>query len=97
VFLFHELPTEVREGVIAESFRVLKSGGVLAAVDSIQQHDAPEWSSILTQFPSDFHEPFFRSYTEQPLEGLFSAAGLSAVTSRTGFVSKLVAGEKPQE
>jgi ubiquinone/menaquinone biosynthesis C-methylase UbiE len=90
VFLFHELPEEVRRQVLEESLRVLKPGGVIAAVDSIQRHDAPGWSPMLDQFPVDFHEPFYRNYLDAPLEGLLESAGATDVGSRTGFVSKLV-------
>jgi ubiquinone/menaquinone biosynthesis C-methylase UbiE len=95
VFLFHELPSEVRAQVLEESMRVLKPGGVLAAVDSLQRHDAPEWSVMLEQFPVDFHEPFYRNYLDDRLEEKMSQCGAREIGSRTGFVSKLVWGTKP--
>jgi ubiquinone/menaquinone biosynthesis C-methylase UbiE len=95
VFLFHELPHDIRVQVLEESMRVLKPGGVLAAVDSIQRHDAPEWSPMLDQFPVDFHEPFYRNYLDDPLEDRMRGCGANDVASRTGFVSKLVWGSRP--
>jgi ubiquinone/menaquinone biosynthesis C-methylase UbiE len=92
VFLFHELPLEVRQKVLAEKRRVAKPGGLIAAVDSVQPHDLPQYAAVLEQFPKDFHEPFFRNYLENPLEGLLEQAGVGSVVKQTGFVSKLVHG-----
>jgi SAM-dependent methyltransferase len=95
VFLFHELPSEVRSKVVHESIRVAKPGGILAAVDSLQRSDAPAWGSLLEQFSVDFHEPFYRNYIDEPLEALFSGQGVADVQCRTGFVSKLAWGRRP--
>jgi ubiquinone/menaquinone biosynthesis C-methylase UbiE len=95
VFLFHELPLEVRSQVLREMVRVASPGALLAGVDSLQLHDAPDFGPLLEQFPKDFHEPFFRCYIDSPLEGLFEAAGIRHVQSSTGFVSKLVVGDAP--
>ncbi len=97
VFLFHELPLEVRQAVLRESLRVLKPRGVLAAVDSLQRDDAPELAPVLEQFPKDFHEPFYRNYIDEPLNRLFAAAGARDVGSRRGFVSKLVWGRRAED
>ena len=42
VFLFHELPPEVRRRVAAEMARVLKPGGLLVFIDSLQMGDRPD-------------------------------------------------------
>lgn len=93
VYLFHELPLEVRKAVLAESRRVARPGGWVIGVDSLQEHDIPEFLPILEQFPRDFHEPFYRNYIGEPLERLFEQAGMAAVEHRTGFISKLVLGQ----
>ena len=36
VYLFHELPGDVRRAVAAEMMRVLRPGGLVVLVDSIQ-------------------------------------------------------------
>lgn len=95
VFLFHELPTEVRKKVLAEVLRVLKPGGIFIAVDSIQNGDVPEYAWALEKFPQDYHEPFYRSYTAWPMTEAFSEAGLKDVQSERGFFSKCVWGFKP--
>jgi ubiquinone/menaquinone biosynthesis C-methylase UbiE len=92
VYLFHELPLEVRKKVLSEKVRVTRAGGLIAAVDSLQLHDLPEVASVLEQFPLDFHEPFYRNYIENPLEDLFLESGIHSVERSTGFVSKCVSG-----
>lgn len=86
-FLFHELPLEIRKQVLKEGFRVLKSGGVYGLVDSLQLNDETfQWA--LEQFPQDFHEPFYRNYTQHAMEGLLDEAGFNDVQSQTNFLSK---------
>ncbi len=57
VFLFHELPPAVRRVVAAEIARVLKPGGALVFVDSLQMGDKPGWDGLLEAVPVRFHEP----------------------------------------
>lgn len=63
VYLFHELPSSIREKVLAESRRVLKVGGVLGICDSLQKDDEPKLNRVLENFPIDYHEPFYKGYT----------------------------------
>jgi ubiquinone/menaquinone biosynthesis C-methylase UbiE len=88
VFLFHELPLKARQAVLKESARVLKPGGYFGFVDSLQKGDTLEFNSMLDAFPVSFHEPFYRNYSETPMEPLLREAGLNDVRSGTGFVSK---------
>ena len=90
VFLFHELPLEVRKQVVTESLRVLNNGGILAAVDSIQNHDHPEFNLFLEQFPKEYHEPFYRNYCENPLENLFENDSTEKPRAKHSFFSKVV-------
>lgn len=92
VFLFHELPMDARVQVIRESIRVLKPGGLLGLVDSIQQHDKELFSPYLKNFPVDFHEPFYSNYIAHPMEELLKDAGLGSVETETGFTSKVCSG-----
>jgi ubiquinone/menaquinone biosynthesis C-methylase UbiE len=91
VFLFHELPKEVREKVLAESRRVLKPKGMMAFVDSLQLGDKPYFDKALKDFPVNFHEPFYPNYAQNPMEELISQAGFVAVERGFGFFSKMVA------
>ncbi|MEK6554182.1 MAG: class I SAM-dependent methyltransferase [Bdellovibrionota bacterium] len=88
VFLFHELPSDVRQKVIAEASRLLKPGGYFAAVDSIQLGDRTELDQFLVEFPQQFHEPFYTNYIKTPIEPLLNASGLQLITSDVGFLSR---------
>jgi ubiquinone/menaquinone biosynthesis C-methylase UbiE len=95
-FLFHELPLEIRRKVVAEGLRVLKPGGFLGLVDAIQEGDKSDFNLALRQFPLDFHEPFFKNYLQNPMEGLLEHAGAKKIQVQTGFLSKVVWGEKAE-
>src|SRR5262249_32266513 len=77
IFLYHELPPQVRRQVTAEIARVLKPGGLFVFLDSLQSGDKPGWDGLLESFPRRFHEPYFQSYTSDDLDGIFTAAGLA--------------------
>lgn len=93
-FLLHELPKEVRAKAIAEMARVLKPGGLLVIVDSLQKGDRPDWDGLLDLFPHYFHEPYYAEYTEGTLEGWFTTAGLQPVSTELAFLSKIAAFTK---
>jgi ubiquinone/menaquinone biosynthesis C-methylase UbiE len=94
IFLFHELPSEVRRHVAAEMARVLRPGGLLVFVDSLQMGDRPGWDGLLEAFPVRFHEPYFRHYASDDLDALFSEAGLEAQTQSLAFLSKVMVRRK---
>jgi ubiquinone/menaquinone biosynthesis C-methylase UbiE len=94
VFLFHELPSSVRRQVAKEMTRVTKDGGWVVTVDSIQKGDVPKFNEILKSFPIDFHEPFYKNYTEEPLKELFETQGLKTFDEDRGFLSKMIAVQR---
>jgi ubiquinone/menaquinone biosynthesis C-methylase UbiE len=94
VFLFHELPPEVRQRVTAEMARVLKPGGLLVFIDSLQMGDRPGWDGLLEAFPARFHEPYFRHYTIDNLDSVFNDVGLEAVEQSTAFLAKMMVRRK---
>lgn len=94
-FLFHELPIEIRRQAVSEAFRVLKEGGLLGFVDSVQKEDTRDFEWALDQFPVDFHEPFYENYTMNPMEGLMTYRGFVKIQKEQGFFSKAVVGKKP--
>lgn len=94
VFLFHELPPKVRRQVAGEFARVLKPGGSLLFVDSLQTGDEPDYDGLLSLFPQLFHEPYYNSYLSSDLEGLFARAGLRQTHLVHAFVSKVAAYRK---
>jgi ubiquinone/menaquinone biosynthesis C-methylase UbiE len=93
-FLYHELPPEVRRQVTAEVARILKPGGLFVFLDSLQMGDKPGWDGLLEAFPHRFHEPYYRHYAIDDLDGMFDAAGLEADMSSTPFLSKLMVRSK---
>lgn len=94
VFLFHELPPDVRRQVTSDIARVLKPGGLFVFLDSLQMGDRPQWDGLLEAFPARFHEPYYRHYATEDLEGLFTDCGLIPHMTSTAFLSKLIACRK---
>lgn len=94
IYLFHELPREVRRTVIGEFARVLKPGGTLVFIDSLQWGDRPGWDGLLESFPVRFHEPYFVDYLEDDLDGAMAKAGLSSVATWPAFLSKIMVRRK---
>jgi ubiquinone/menaquinone biosynthesis C-methylase UbiE len=72
IYLFHELPPRIRRAVVAEIRRVLKPGGTLIFVDSLQPGDEPDYDGLLELFPHVFYEPYYASYLEEDLDQLWS-------------------------
>ena len=95
IFLFHELPPKVRRIVFRECARVLKPGGRLVLVDSLQRGDEPDYDGLLELFPQSYHEPYYRSYTNEDFGTLAAGCGLTHVRDVTAFVSKVMVFDKP--
>ncbi len=95
VFLFHELPRDVRRRVMAEALRVVRPGGRFVIVDSAQL-DAEGLAPFLERFPVLYHEPYYKSYLRDDLGAALAEVGFEGIESRTHFVSKVVVGVKPQ-
>lgn len=94
-FLYHELPRSIRQKNLEEIMRVLKPGGLVGIVDSLQNEDAQELGWALQQFPVDFHEPFYKNYVENPMEGLLQKAGFQGIEKDCGFFAKALLAKKP--
>jgi ubiquinone/menaquinone biosynthesis C-methylase UbiE len=96
VFLFHELPPDVRRRVTGEIARVLKPGGTLVFVDSLQMGDRPGWDGLLEAFPVRFHEPYFRHYAIDDLDRMFADAGLVPHATMPAFLAKVMVRRRAQ-
>jgi ubiquinone/menaquinone biosynthesis C-methylase UbiE len=94
IFVFHELPPKVRRGAFAEFARVLKPGGRLVLVDSLQSGDDPAYEGSLELFPQNFHEPYFSSYIKEDFPQLARDNGLVHRRDVTAFVSKVMVFDK---
>jgi ubiquinone/menaquinone biosynthesis C-methylase UbiE len=95
IFVFHELPPKVRRVVFRECARVLKPGGRLVLVDSLQRGDQPDYEGLLELFPQNYHEPYYRSYIEEDFAALASGCGLTHSRDVKAFVSKVMVFDKP--
>jgi ubiquinone/menaquinone biosynthesis C-methylase UbiE len=94
VFMMHELPPKVRREMIAESARVLKKGGRLIVVDSLQRRDVPDYDGLLERFPQNYHEPYYESYLDEDFPAIAGKYGLIHVRDEPAFVSKVMVFDK---
>ena len=95
VFILHELPPAVRARVFGEFARVLKPGGRLVTVDSLQLGDDPDYDGMLETFPQNYHEPYYAGYLREDLPTLAADCGLTHVRSVNAFISKVMVFDKP--
>ena len=95
IFVFHELPPKVRRIVFRECARVLKPGGRLVLVDSLQRGDQPDYEGLLELFPQNYHEPYYKSYTREDFSALATGCGLTHIRDVKAFVSKVMVFDKP--
>ncbi len=93
-FMFHELPHKARIQTLKEAFRILKPSGLIAIVDSIQLHDRRDFEEILSAFPKNFHEPYYKNYTQKPLEKDLEKSGFKKISTHNKFLSKVVSAVK---
>jgi ubiquinone/menaquinone biosynthesis C-methylase UbiE len=89
IYLFHELPRRAREAVAAEIHRVLKPGGRLIFVDSLQTGDEPDYDAMLEWFPVAFHEPYYASYLREDFDRLF-APSFKPLGASPAYFSKVL-------
>jgi ubiquinone/menaquinone biosynthesis C-methylase UbiE len=94
VFLFHELPSDVRRRVAAEAWRVLEPGGRLVVCDSAQLSDSGEIGEFLESFHRAYHEPYYKGYLRDDLAAVLAEVGFAVEQSDAWLVSKVVVARK---
>ena len=94
IFMLHELPPEVRRTVIGEAARVLKPGGRLILMDSLQRGDEPDYDGVLERFPQYYHEPYYQTYVSEDFPEVARRWGLAHRRDTKAFVSKVMVFDK---
>jgi len=95
IYLLHELPAKVRRQVAGEAFRVLRPGGALIVVDSVQLGDNPDYDGLLEYFPVAFHEPYYADYVRCDLRAVFVDAGFRLGETEVAYFSRVMTFDKP--
>jgi len=94
IFMFHELPPDVRRTVFRECARVLKPGGRFVLVDSVQRGDRPDYDGLLGLFPRNYHEPYYSTYIAEDFAGIARDYHLVHRRDVRAFVSKVMVFDK---
>ncbi len=94
IFLFHELPSKIRRLVFQECAKILKPGGRLVLVDSLQRGDRADYEGMLELFPQNYHEPYYESYLSEDISAIATNCDLTYVRSVNAFVSKVMVFDK---
>jgi ubiquinone/menaquinone biosynthesis C-methylase UbiE len=94
IYLFHELPPNVRTAAAKEIARILKPGGIFILADTIQYGDMPEFDGLIDAFPELLHEPYYKTYAQAGLEKLF--APLKHASNDIAYLTKISVFEKPK-
>jgi len=94
IFLFHEVPPAVRREAVAEMARVVRPGGLVVVMDSLQFGDHAPYDPLLEIFPQMFHEPYYRGYARERLRDCLTGAGLLPIDEDRSYLAKWVAAVK---
>jgi ubiquinone/menaquinone biosynthesis C-methylase UbiE len=93
-FLLHELPVGVRRTVFREAARVLKPGGRMILIDSLQLGDEPDYDDMLERFPQHYHEPYYQSYLSEDFPAIARSCRLAHRHDIKAYISKVMVFDK---
>jgi len=94
VYLFHELPADAQDAVVAEVARVLAPGGIFVLTDSLQLGDRPLRDEAISNF-GNFAEPYYEAYIRRDLAELARTHGLEPVSKEVSSATKSLLFTKP--
>ena len=94
VYLFHELPRNIRAKAAAEMARVVSPGGRVVLTDSIQKGDRPALDDGLSKF-KNMNEPYYIDYINDDLGSHFETEGLTPMTKIVRSTTKSLSFSKP--
>jgi ubiquinone/menaquinone biosynthesis C-methylase UbiE len=94
MYLYHELPREIRALVSAEMARVTKKGGIVILSDSFQKGDRPVMDKAMGKF-EEMNEPHFKDYIEDYLPEHFEKVGMECLSKTVCSRTKTLAFAKP--
>lgn len=95
VYLYHELPHEARVNVSKELCRVVKPGGLVVWVDSVQTGDRPSLDGTLGNFQY-LNEPHYPTYIQEDIAGMFTKEGMLPHEKHVASTSKCLSFVKPE-
>lgn len=95
VYLFHEIPREIRAQVAAEMSRVVKPGGKVVLTDSVQLGDRPIFDDSMGNF-QNMNEPYYQDYIRDNLSLHFENTGLNCLTKTVCTSTKSLSFVKPE-
>lgn len=93
IYLFHELPRDVRARAASEMARVTKPGGRVILTDSYQIGDRPIFDKQIGNFEK-MNEPYYGDYIEDFLPDHFERAGMECLTKTVCSASKTISFRK---
>lgn len=94
MFMYHEIPRDIRAQVSSEMARVTKKGGKVILTDSIQLGDRPGTDNVIGNFEK-MNEPYYKDYIEDFLPEHFERVGLECDTKTSCSSTKTLAFDKP--
>lgn len=93
MYLYHEIPRDIRAQVSAEMARVTAKGGRVILTDSYQKGDRPVYDKTMGNF-GNLNEPYYNDYIEDFLPRHFENVGMNCLTKSLRSTTKTLVFEK---